>query len=183
MNIPESAPKSSPRSFPPSTTPPRTATNRQRASATADGAAHDTSSHAFPFHSTSSLPMALAEPAPASTAPTKSSAMIESHLRGLLGAIQKPTLDPPLTVADLDAERFELLKPAGGADEFYKTSLENAHKAVLYDIAVRLAFRHVLHHPVAHLLIPPPSPHRSGKIKMTPMTTASLPLEICWTVP
>ncbi|KAA8910679.1 THO complex, subunit THOC1 [Sphaerosporella brunnea] len=77
---------------------------------------------------------------------------LEANLKDLLQAIQKPTLDPPLTVSDLKPEKLERIKPAT-ADDFYKTSLETAHKTILYDIAVRhdpddraadVAFAHLL---------------------------------------
>lgn len=63
---------------------------------------------------------------------------LERHLQELLSSIQKSTLDPPLTVSDLDPEILKRIKSTTAADDYYKTSLETAHKAILYDISVSL---------------------------------------------
>ena len=83
--------------------------------------------------------MAVAEAQP-TTAEIRSPDLLETRLRELLAAVRKTTLDPPLRVDDLDPAKFAVVKPsaAGPADEYYKTSLETAHKAIIYEIAVSL---------------------------------------------
>ena len=87
--------------------------------------------------------------------------LLEQHLKELLSSIQKSTLDPPLTASDLDPEILECIKPTASADDYYKTSLETAHKAVLYDIAVSSASVITIETP-AYASI-----HRSNKIQIT----------------
>lgn len=76
----------------------------------------------------------------AEAAEIKSPDVLETRLRELLAAVRKTALDPPLRADDLDPARFAAVKPsaAGAVDEYYKTSLETAHKAILYEIAVSL---------------------------------------------
>jgi hypothetical protein len=120
--------------------------------------------------------MDVAEVVPAaSVTETKLSDSIESTLREILSTIQKPALDPPLTISDIEPEKIERIKPASTADDFYKTSLETAHKSILYDIAVSLRHVHLPSHTCLYL------PHRSGIIRTTrrPM----LPSPTSWICP
>jgi hypothetical protein len=103
--------------------------------------------------------MAVTEPA-STSAELKSPEFLELRLKELLASTQKSALDPPLTAQDLDSDKLDLIKPIAAADDFYKTSLETAHKAILYDIAVSLAS---IIFP-SHLLMPS---HRSSKIQGT----------------
>lgn len=84
----------------------------------------------------SSTMEAVATPA---LADLKTPEFLGQCLKALLNTIQKSTLDPPLTASKLDPEILERIKPAGTADDYYKTSLEMAHKDILYDLAVSLA--------------------------------------------
>ena len=84
--------------------------------------------------------MSSAEAAPA-PAELQTPDVLTAALRDLLATINKKTLDPPLVEADLASDKFAALRPTGTAsDEYYKTSLETAHKNILYDIAVSIAF-------------------------------------------
>ncbi|KAI5815600.1 THO complex, subunit THOC1 [Pyronema omphalodes] len=78
--------------------------------------------------------MALDEASPV-LVEAKSPEFLVQGMKELLGSITKTHLDPPLTVNDLDPELFDKIKPSDEVDDYYKSSLEAAHKAVLYDIA------------------------------------------------
>lgn len=119
--------------------------------------------------------MALDE-APPVLAEAKSPEFLVQSMKELLGSITKTHLDPPLTVNDLDSELFDKIKPSGEVDDYYKSSLEAAHKAVLYDIAVCASV-------TSTTLAPAYTFHRSSKNKIPKMTRLLSTLQTSWISP
>lgn len=61
----------------------------------------------------------------------------ESCLKGILSAVQKSSLEPPLAESSFNAEQLARIKPTNlPGDELYKTSLETAFKRILHGLAV-----------------------------------------------
>jgi hypothetical protein len=79
------------------------------------------------------------QPPDAFSPPIKNSEYLESLIREAIESKSKAILEPPLTISDFDPQLFERLKPVAlPPSDFYKSSLENAHKSILYEIAVSI---------------------------------------------
>lgn len=66
---------------------------------------------------------------------------LETHIRKALEAVNDRTPRTPLTAASFPEETLQQIAPTvTPSDEYFKTSIETAHKAILYDIAVGTPF-------------------------------------------